>query len=62
VLMRLDHVASIVNANHSNDLYAVGLRKRARNTLCQWSRSVWIIDPNLLYDTTSELWLFAVPD
>jgi hypothetical protein len=39
-----------------------GLRKRAWNTLRQWGRLVWIIDPDLLHDTTSEAWLFAVAD
>jgi hypothetical protein len=39
-----------------------GLGKRAWNTLRQWGRLVWIIDLDLLHDTMSEVWLFAVAD
>ncbi len=45
-----------------DDPCAGGLRKGAWNTLCQWGRLVWIIDLDLLHDTMSEVWLFAVAD
>ena len=45
-----------------DDLCGDELRKGAWNTLCQWGRLGWIIDLDLLHDTTSEAWLFPVAD